>query len=171
MSPRIRFATPEDAELLHRFIRELAAYEREPDAVEVTVGELRAQLSQPQPPFECIVAERDGEGGVQALGFALFFGSYSTWRGRPGLYLEDLFVPPEHRGEGVGRALLAALARLARDRGCARLEWSVLDWNTPAIGFYERLGARPRSEWTTYRLTDDALAQLAETGRVAERRE
>lgn len=167
MSTRIRFATPEDAELLHRFIRELAEYEHEPDAVEVTVADLRAQLSQPRPPFECVLAERDGEGGVQPLGFALFFASYSTWRGRPGLYLEDLYVPSEHRGEGVGRALLAALARLARDRGCARLEWSVLDWNSPAIVFYERLGARPRSEWTTYRLTDGALEQLAATGAAA----
>jgi GNAT superfamily N-acetyltransferase len=171
VSTRIRFATPEDAELLHRFVRELAEYEREPDAVEVTVGELRAQLSQPRPPFECFIAERDGEGGVQPLGFALFFGSYSTWRGRPGLYLEDLYVPSEHRGAGIGRALLAALARLARDRGCARLEWSVLDWNAPAIGFYERLGATPRSEWTTYRLTGEALEQLAEAGAAAAQRE
>jgi GNAT superfamily N-acetyltransferase len=167
--PRIRFATPEDAEILLRFIRELAEYEREPDAVEVTVGDLRAQLSQPRPPFECFIAERDGEGGVQPLGFALFYGSYSTWRGRPGIYLEDLHVSSAHRGKGVGRALLAALARLAHDRGCARLEWSVLDWNTRAIGFYERLGALAMSEWTTYRLTDGALERLAATGKGVER--
>lgn len=162
--PRIRFATPEDAPLLHRFICELAEYEREPTAVKVTTDELRAQLSQPRPPFECLLAERTGEPTPEALGFALFFASYSTWRGRPGLYLEDLYVPPAHRGAGVGRALLAALARLARERGCARLEWSVLDWNTPAIGFYEKLGAIARSDWTVYRLTDDALERLAATG-------
>lgn len=177
VSLRIRFATPEDAPTLHRFIRELAEYEREPDAVRVTPEQLRAQLSQPRPPFECLLAEDEGHGegegpgegphgGVagQARGFALFFTSYSTWRGRPGLYLEDLYVPLAHRGAGVGGALLAALARLARERGCARLEWSVLDWNTPAIGFYERLGAIAMSEWTTYRLTDDALERLAASG-------
>jgi GNAT superfamily N-acetyltransferase len=165
VTPRIRFATPGDAALLHRFICELAEYEREPAAVKVTVDGLRAQLSQPRPPFECFIAERvDGDPAPQALGFALFFTSYSTWRGRPGLYLEDLYVPPVHRGAGVGRALLAALARLAHERGCARLEWAVLDWNTPAIGFYERLGAVAMSEWTVYRLHDDALERLAATG-------
>lgn len=164
MSLRIRFATPLDAPILHRFICELAEYEREADAVQVTADELRAQLSQSRPPFECLLAE-DGEGAAaQAQGFALFFASYSTWRGRAGLYLEDLYVPPAHRGAGVGGALLAALAGLARARGCARLEWSVLDWNTPAIGFYERLGAVAMDEWTTYRLTDDALERLADTG-------
>jgi GNAT superfamily N-acetyltransferase len=170
VTPRIRFATPEDAALLYRFIRELAEYEREPDAVKVTTDELRAQLSQPRPPFECLLAERDDEAGPQPLGFALFFVSYSTWRGRPGLYLEDLYVPPVHRGAGVGRALLAALARLARERGCARLEWAVLDWNTPAIGFYERLGASAMSEWTVFRLTDDALERLAATGEAVVRK-
>jgi GNAT superfamily N-acetyltransferase len=161
---RIRFATPEDASILHRFICELAEYEREPDAVEVTPDELRAQLSQPRPPFECLLAEQGDAAAAEALGFALFFGSYSTWRGRPGLYLEDLYVSPVHRGAGIGRALLAALARLARERGCARLEWSVLDWNTPAIGFYEQLGATARSDWTVYRLTDEALERLAAMG-------
>lgn len=170
MPLQIRFATPDDASLLHRFVRELAEYEREPLAVKVTEEELRAQLSQPRPPFECLIAERGDEGPeVQALGFALFFASYSTWRGRPGIYLEDLYVPPVHRGAGVGRALLAALARLARERGCARLEWSVLDWNTPAIGFYERLGATAMSEWTIFRLTDDALERLAGRGEAVAR--
>jgi len=168
VTPRIRFATPNDAPILHRFIRELAEYEREPDAVKVTVEELHAQLSQPRPPFECLLAERPDEPTPAALGFALFFASYSTWRGRPGLYLEDLYVPPVHRGAGVGRALLAALARLARARGCARLEWSVLDWNAPAIGFYAKLGAIAMSEWTTFRLTDDALARLASEGPAVE---
>jgi GNAT superfamily N-acetyltransferase len=167
--PRIRFASPGDAALLHRFICELAEYEREPAAVKVTVDELHAQLSQARPPFECLIAERSDEAAPSALGFALFFSSYSTWRGRPGLYLEDLYVPPVHRGAGVGRALLAALARLARERGCARLEWWVLDWNTPAIAFYERLGAIAMTEWTTFRLTDDALERLAATGVAVER--
>lgn len=168
VSLRIRFATPDDAPTLHRFICELAAYEREPAAVKVTADELRAQLSQPRPPFECLLAERPGDAATEALGFALFFGSYSTWRGRPGLYLEDLYVPPVHRGAGVGRALLAALARLARARGCARLEWPVLDWNAPAIGFYARLGAIAMSEWTTWRLTDEALERLASEGPAVE---
>lgn len=173
MTLRIRFATPDDASLLHRFICELAEYEREPQAVKVTVAELHAQLSQPRPPFECLVAERADDGAASepaALGFALFFTSYSTWRGRPGIYLEDLYVPPVHRGAGVGRALLAALARLTRERGGARLEWSVLDWNTPAIGFYARLGASAMAEWTTFRLTDDALEQLAAAGEAVTRR-
>ncbi|MCA9710062.1 MAG: GNAT family N-acetyltransferase [Myxococcales bacterium] len=160
----MRLATPDDAELLHRFICELAAYEREPDAVEATVEGLRAQLSQPRPPFECLLAEQPEAEPPVARGFALFFSSYSTWRGRPGIYLEDLYVPPAHRGAGIGRSLLAALARLATGRGCARLEWAVLNWNAPAIGFYEQLGAVPMSTWTIYRLTDDALEQLAARG-------
>ncbi|MCA9655632.1 MAG: GNAT family N-acetyltransferase [Myxococcales bacterium] len=165
----MRFATPNDAETLHRFIVALAEYEREPDAVEVTPTQLRGQLGQERPPFECLLAE-DPEGPPPiARGFALFFHNYSTWRGRPGLYLEDLFVPQEHRGVGVGGALLAALARLACERGCARMEWWVLDWNRPAIEVYERLGATAMSEWTTYRLTDDGLRRLAERGPAIER--
>jgi len=170
VTPRIRFATPEDAGLLFRFVCELAEYEREPAAVKVTVDELRAQLSQSRPPFECLIAERvDGDAVPHALGFALFFTSYSTWRGRPGIYLEDLYVPPMHRGAGVGRALLAALARLAQERGCARFEWAVLDWNTPAIGFYERMGAVAMSEWTVFRIADGALERLAATGEAVVR--
>lgn len=153
----IRTATAADAETLLRFIQALADYEREPDAVRTDAGTLRAQLSSAQPPFECLLAERDGE----ALGFALYFQSYSTWRGRPGLWLEDLFVPEAQRGQGVGRALLTKLAAIARERDCARLEWSVLDWNAPALAFYGRLGAKAQADWTTYRLTDAALTQLA----------
>lgn len=164
MSLRIRFATPEDAETLHRFIVALAEYEREPDAVQVTPAELREQLGRERPPFECLLAEDPDASPPVARGFALFFHNYSTWRGRPGLYLEDLFVPQEHRGQGVGGALLASLARLARERGCARMEWWVLDWNRPAIEVYEGLGATAMSEWTTYRLTDEPLRQLAERG-------
>jgi GNAT superfamily N-acetyltransferase len=155
-----RFAVPEDAETIHRFIVELATYEREPDAVHCTPDDLRRQLASERPPFECLLAEVDGE----ACGFALFFSSYSTWRGRAGIYLEDLYVPPALRGRGVGKRLLAELAALAVARGCARLEWAVLDWNEPAIGLYRQLGATPQNEWTTYRLTDGPLERLAAQG-------
>jgi len=149
---QIRFATPADAETIHRFVCELAAYEREPDAVEATPASLRAQLGSERPPFECLICEDAGA----AVGFALFFHNYSTWRGRRGLYLEDLYVTPAARGRGYGRSLLSRLMELARERGCARMEWSVLDWNAPAIGFYETLGARPLDGWSTWRLEDFA---------------
>lgn len=157
----VRPAVAGDAETIHVFIRALAAYEREPDAVEATPESLRAQLAAERPPFECLLAEED-DGAP--LGFAVYFHNYSTWRGRPGLYLEDLFVPPEHRGRGVGRTLLVALARIAVARGCARMEWAVLDWNEPALGFYRALGAESLGEWTVHRLTGDALSRLAEGG-------
>lgn len=156
MIPNLRRATSDDAELVLRFIRELAEYEREPDAVEATAAGLRQQLSSPSPPFECLLADFSGD----PCGFALFFHNYSTWRGRPGIYLEDLFVTASARGRGVGRALLAEVARIAVERGCARLEWAVLDWNQPAIDFYRALGATPLSEWTVFRLTGSALAEL-----------
>lgn len=156
----IRRATPADSHTIHRFVVELAIYEKEPDAVQVTPAILADQMSQERPPFECVIAELDGE----AVGFALFFHTYSTWRGAPGLYLEDLYVTPSARGQGHGRALLAHLASIARSRGCARMEWAVLTWNEPAIGFYEALGARPMKEWMVYRLTDEPLAQLAGEG-------
>ena len=154
----IRFARSNDAPVLLRFIQALADYEKEPDAVEVDAATLSRQIEQDPPPFECLLAER----GDDAVGFALFFGTYSTWRGKPGLYLEDLFVPPELRGQGIGKALLCQLARIAVDRGCGRLEWAVLDWNRPAIGFYEKLGAPPMPEWRTCRLSRDALAAAAD---------
>jgi GNAT superfamily N-acetyltransferase len=156
----IRFATTRDADTIHRFVCQLAEYERQPDAVLATVDDFRRQLQEPRPPFECLLAEREGDG---AVGFALFFHSYSTWRGRRGLYLEDLFVPPSLRGQGIGRALLTELARIAVARGCARMEWAVLDWNEPSIGFYRALGAEPLAEWTVYRLTGDALTDAAAT--------
>lgn len=156
----VRFAAPGDAPVIHRFIRALAEYEREPDAVEVDAEELRRQMQSERPPFECLLAEAAGE----AVGFALFFQSYSTWKGRSGLYLEDLFVEPHRRGEGHGLALLRRLAELALERGCARLEWAVLDWNEPALRFYRSLGAEPLAEWTTHRLTGRALAALAGAG-------
>ena len=156
MPPTIRPARPDDAETIHRFIFELATYEGAPEAVEVTPAELRAQLANATPPFECLLGELEG----RPVGFAVFFPNYSTWRGRRGIYLEDLFVTERYRGRGVGTALLRAVARLARVRGCARVEWAVLDWNEPAIGFYRGIGAIPLSEWTVYRLTDRALVAL-----------
>lgn len=147
----LRLATPEDAATLHQLITALAVYEREPDAVQATVDGLRAQLAAEPSPFECVIAESHGI----AVGFALFFQSYSTWRGRPGLYLEDLFVLEAHRGAGIGRALMEHLVSLARARSYGRMEWAVLDWNADAIGFYEHLGAAPTQGWTTWRLPLD----------------
>lgn len=154
---RIRTADGADAGTIHRFIVELAAYEREPDAVEATPESLRAQLESPHPPFECLIGETEQHG---AVGFALYFQSYSTWRGRPGLYLEDLYVAPEHRGRGFGAALLSQLAAVAVERGCPRLDWQVLDWNTPSIEFYESIGAEIKRDWIPCRLTGEALNSL-----------
>lgn len=153
----IRSATHADVPTILRFIRELAAYEREPDAVEATEASLALALFGEHPAAEAVIAE---DAGV-AVGFALFFHNFSTWTGRRGLYLEDLYVTPDARGQGAGRALLAHLARLALDRGCARFEWSVLDWNTPAVEFYRKIGAVPMEEWTIQRVTGDALVNLA----------
>lgn len=158
MDVHLRRAGPDDADEIHRLIVALATYEREPEAVVVTAAELREQMSAARPPFECLVVDA---GAGRLAGFALYFHNYSTWRGRPGLYLEDLFVEPAQRGRGYGRRLLTRLAEIAVERGCARMEWAVLDWNAPAIGFYERLGARPLAEWTIFRLTGEALAALA----------
>jgi GNAT superfamily N-acetyltransferase len=154
----LRPATEADLDTIIELIRALAEYEREPDAVRLDREELRRYLFGPRPFAEVILAETAT--GASA-GFALFFHNFSTWEGRPGIYLEDLFVRPEYRGQGYGRALLAALARLALERGCARLEWAVLDWNEPSIQFYRALGAVPMDEWTTYRVTGDALARLS----------
>jgi ribosomal protein S18 acetylase RimI-like enzyme len=152
----IRDAVPADAPLMLRFVRELAAYERSEDKVVATEADLAAALGSSPPQMEAVIAEGDAP-----LGFALFFHNYSTWTGFRGLYLEDLYVTPEARGSGVGRALLAHVAAIAVARGCARFEWSVLDWNAPAIGFYRSLGAQPMDEWTVYRLEGGALAALA----------
>jgi GNAT superfamily N-acetyltransferase len=151
----IRPATPADVPSIARLIRGLAEYERLPQWVEE--DRVRDHLFGPRPFAEVLVAEDSGE----VVGFALFFHNYSTFRCRPGLYLEDLFVTPEARGRGHGKALLLALARLAVERDCARLEWQVLNWNEPALGFYRSLGAAPLDDWTTYRLTGDALTQAA----------
>ena len=154
---RIRDAVPGEGGLVFAFIRELAAYERLDHEVEATQDMIEAALFGPQPRVSCEIAERDG----RPVGFALWFYSFSTFRGRHGIYLEDLFVQPEHRGLGIGRALLRRLATRCRDENLARLEWSVLDWNAPSIGFYRSLGAEPRDGWSVFRLTDAPLRQLA----------
>jgi GNAT superfamily N-acetyltransferase len=152
MNLTIRFATPSDASTILGFIEQLAAYEREPGAVKVTAAELRAQLEDPRPPFECILAEFD----AKPVGFALFFRNYSTWSGRPGLYLEDLFVREEYRGHGVGGALMRQLGAIVAERGWGRMEWAVLNWNTPAQSFYRDQGARPLEDWTLWRIDADS---------------
>ena len=152
----VRTATVDDVPDVLRLIRELAAYEREAEAVQTTEDDLRRWLFGEDPVAEVLVAE---EGG-RAVGMALWFRTYSTWTGVPGIHLEDLFVEPGHRGSGLGKALLAALARIAVDRGYARVEWVVLDWNEPSIAFYEALGARPMKEWSTYRLAGEPLEAL-----------
>ncbi|MBV6806219.1 GNAT family N-acetyltransferase [Xanthomonas euvesicatoria] len=156
-APQIRSATPEDVPLLHDLITALAVYEREPDAVKAGLEELRASLFGDGATAHALICEQDG----QALGFAVYFFNYSTWLGRNGLYLEDLFVRPEARGKGAGLALLRHLAQLAVQRGCGRFEWSVLDWNQPAIDFYKAVGARPMDGWTVYRLDGERLAAFA----------
>ncbi|TWG91191.1 L-amino acid N-acyltransferase YncA [Nocardioides sp. J9] len=153
----IRAAEPRDVPDVLRLVRALAEYEREPDAVETTEEDLHRWVFGDDPVASVLVAESAGE----VVGMALWFRTFSTWTGTPGLYLEDLFVDPAARGSGLGKALLAALARIAVHRGYRRVEWAVLDWNTPSIEFYEALGAGPMSEWSTYRLTGDALTALA----------
>jgi GNAT superfamily N-acetyltransferase len=140
-------------------IRALATYERAPDEVIATEGGLRDVLFGAKPAAEVLLAFENDD----AVGFALFFHNFSTWLGLPGVYLEDLFVRPEHRGKGYGRALLVRLAQIARDRGCGRLEWAVLDWNEPAIQFYRKLGAQAMDEWTVFRLTREEIAKLADS--------
>jgi GNAT superfamily N-acetyltransferase len=150
-------ATPADIPLIGQLIRELATYEREPESATATDADLRAALFSDRPAAEVLLARVDGD----AVGFALFFHNFSTWTGRRGLYLEDLFVRPSARGLGAGRVLLETLARIAKERGCARMEWAVLDWNDLAIGFYQRIGARRLDDWRIFRLTGEALDRLA----------
>lgn len=153
----IRSATSNDCATILGFIRELAEYERLAHEVVATEDQLRATLFGARPAAEVLLAERAGT----PVGFALFFPSYSTFLGKPGLYLEDLFVRPSERGKGIGAALMASLARVAVERDYGRFEWSVLDWNAPALTFYASLGAVPQSEWTVQRLTGAPLAALA----------
>lgn len=160
MTVSIRPSTPQDCGTILRFVRELAEYEREPDAVEANEAMLADALFATPPAAEALIAERDGV----PVGFALFFHNFSTWTGKRGIYLEDLYVTPAARGSGAGKALLAHLAGIALDRGCARFEWSVLDWNTPAIDFYRSMGATAMDEWTVQRVTGDALVRLAGRG-------
>lgn len=153
---RIRRARPDDVPAIVDLVYGLAEYERAPDECRLTAEQLQAALFGQKPAVFCHVAETGGE----VVGCALWFLNFSTWRGVHGIYLEDLFVRPEQRGSGLGKALLVALAQECVANGYERLEWSVLDWNTPAIDFYKSLGALPQDEWTTFRLTDAALTQL-----------
>ena len=154
----IRPATAADVPIILELIRALATYERAPNEVTATEDGLNKVLFGEKPAAEVLLAFEN----ETAVGFAVFFHNFSTWLGRRGLYLEDLFVRPEDRGKGYGRALLIHLAKIARDRGCGRMEWAVLDWNDPAIQFYHKLGAKPMDEWTVFRLTRDGIAKLAE---------
>ena len=156
MSLAIRMAEPADVPVIADLIRGLARFEKLEDEVTMTEELLAKNLFRPRPYAETLIAE---DGGTP-VGFALFFHNFSTFLAKPGIYLEDLFVVPEQRGRGIGRALLQRLAQIAVERECGRLEWAVLDWNHDAIGFYERLGAKPNSEWTVYRLTGEALTSL-----------
>ena len=157
----IRPARPDDVPTILALIRELAAYEREPDAVIATQAGLAAALFDDRAALFGLIAEHPGEDGPVVAGFALWFLNFSTWLGRHGIYLEDLYVRPELRGHGYGRALLIELARIADERGYGRLEWAVLDWNEPAHRFYESLGAVPMQDWTIWRVSGDGLAALA----------
>lgn len=160
MEITIRPATRDDVPAILSFIRSLAAYEREPDAVAATEADLLRDGFGPNPFFSCLIAEQDG----RPAGFALYFFSYSTWLGRPGLYLEDIFVEPEMRGLGIGKALLERVAAIAVEKDCPRLRWEVLDWNTPAIEFYRAMGADFLDEWRNVRVTGEALRRLAASG-------
>jgi GNAT superfamily N-acetyltransferase len=159
----IRPADVEDVPIILELIRDLAAYERAPNEVTATEERLADVLFGERPSAEVLLAFE----GQAPVGFAVYFYNFSTWLGRPGLYLEDLFVKPENRGKGYGRALLVELAKIARDRGCGRMEWAVLDWNEPAIKFYHALGAKPMDEWTVFRLTRDGIARLADAADTA----
>jgi GNAT superfamily N-acetyltransferase len=151
----VRFAVKKDVPLILEFIRGLAEYEHLQDQVEACAGGLERFLFR-EKKAEALLCEYDG----RSAGFALFFHNFSTFLGRPGIYLEDLFVKPEFRGKGLGKLLLGVTAKIARERGCGRLEWACLNWNEPSIAFYKSRGAQPLSEWTTYRVTGDALEKL-----------
>jgi GNAT superfamily N-acetyltransferase len=157
MTLEIREARESDVPQILQFIRDLAEYEKLAHLVVASEEQLHATLFGSSPFAEVLIAEEDGT----PAGFALFFHNYSTFLAQPGIYLEDLFVKPEYRGRGYGKALLARLAQIARERNCGRVEWAVLDWNEPSIAFYKSLGARPMEEWRTFRLTGEALERLA----------
>ncbi len=155
---KLRPATPEDAPLILQFIRELAEYERDPNAAVATEADILRHAFSEHPLIHVVLAEWEG----RPAGFALYFFNFSTWQGKPGLYLEDLFVRPSFRGFGIGKALLKHLARIAVERGCTRYVWQVLDWNEPSIKFYEAMGARQMKNWITCRVDGEALARMAE---------
>ncbi len=161
-SPMIRNATAADVPVIHEMIRELAEYEKSLDEVRATPDQLHEALFGERPAAFAHIAENESG---EPMGFSIWFLSFSTWRGVHGIYLEDLYVRPAARGGGHGKALLTELARICVARGYERLEWSVLNWNTPTIDFYEALGARPQDEWSVYRLTDGALAELGKPGK------
>ncbi|PAU66707.1 GNAT family N-acetyltransferase [Pseudomonas sp. PIC25] len=158
MSLSIRPAVPSDAAQILAFITELATYEKAAHEVVASVADIERTLFAERAPSRALICEQDGK----PIGFAVYFYSYSTWLGRNGIYLEDLYVTPDSRGSGAGKALLRQLAREACDNDCGRLEWSVLDWNEPAIGFYDSIGALPQREWIRYRLDGEALRSFAE---------
>jgi len=160
---QIRPARVEDVPIILELIRDLATYERAPDEVSATEEQLVDVLFGERPAAEVLLVFE----GESPVGFAVYFYNFSTWLARPGLYLEDLFVKPDKRGKGYGRALLVELAKIARDRGSGRMEWAVLDWNEPAIKFYRALGATPMNEWTVFRLTRDEIAKLADAADTA----
>jgi GNAT superfamily N-acetyltransferase len=160
MTITIRPAEPDDVGTIMGFVRELAEFEREPQGVTATEAIMHEALFGTHPAAEAIIAERDG----QRIGMAVFYHNFSTWTGKRGIWLDDLYVTPAARGSGAGRALLGHLAGIALDRGCARFEWWVLDWNARAIDFYRKVGAEPMDEWTTQRVTGDALRKLAGRG-------
>jgi GNAT superfamily N-acetyltransferase len=155
---QIRPATIDDVQLLLDFIAELAVYEKAPQEVVATVPQLRKTLFGPEAKAKCLICNIDDK----PVGYAVYFYNYSTWLGKNGIYLEDVYVSPAYRERGAGKAMLRHIAKIAVEENCGRFEWSVLDWNTPAIKFYEALGAKPQSEWTIYRLTGPALKALAE---------
>jgi GNAT superfamily N-acetyltransferase len=160
-SLNLRPATPADIPQILAFIRDLATYEREPDAVHATEADLVRDGFGPVKRFDCIIAELNENGATVPVGFALYFHNYSTWRGHSGIHIEDLYVSLEHRGKGIGKALLTRVAAIAAAEGCSRLQWDVLEWNTPAIGFYEQMGAKMLMDWRTMRVTGEALPALA----------
>ncbi len=157
----LRSAVPADVPQILGFIRELAEYEREPDAVHATETDLLRDGFGPVKRFDCLIAEYTEAGATTAVGFALYFYNYSTWRGHVGIHVEDLYVRPTHRGKGIGKALLTRVAAIAAAEGCTRLQWDVLEWNTPAIGFYQQMGAQMLMDWRTMRVTGEALPALA----------
>lgn len=157
MTISIRKAVPADAAIIHGFIVELAVYEKAEHEVKASIAEIESSIFSASSPAKALICELNGE----AIGFAVYFYNYSTWQGRKGLYLEDLYVSPKHRGLGAGKFLLRHLAQVAVEEGCGRFEWSVLDWNQPAIEFYDSVGAKPQAEWLKYRLAGDDLFNFA----------